>query len=241
MATIILQFNGIKIKEITLYKDIMTIGRNGDNDIVIGNLAVSSHHARLVQKYDEFILEDINSVNGTFVNEEKVDRCKLKNEDRILIGKHALVFLEKGERGFKEAKPDSIKKTHISDAEKNLKLFAKNLEQKSEPEKEERKERGLRGVISYISDNGNIEEVDLIKKVTIIGKGKKADIKVEGFFVGKSTLLINKESDAFYISRGDGKSSPRLNGEKIKGHVKLRDNDFIEVGSTRMHFSIRDF
>jgi len=64
---------------------------------------------------------------------------------------------------------------------------------------------------------------------------------VEGFFVGKSTLLINKESDAFYISRGDGKSSPRLNGEKIKGHVKLRDNDFIEVGSTRMHFSIRDF
>ena len=89
-------------------------------------------------------------------------------------------------------------------------------------------------------DGGETKEVILEKKTTIIGKGENVDIKIEGFFVGKNAVLINKESGAFYISRGDGKSSPKLNGEKIKGHIRLRDNDFIEIGSHKLRFSIKN-
>ena len=67
MTKFILEFNGIKLKEIPLNKETTTIGRKEGSDIIIDNLAVSRHHARLVQKEDKFILEDLNSVNGTFV------------------------------------------------------------------------------------------------------------------------------------------------------------------------------
>lgn len=238
MAKFILQFNGIKIKEISINKNIITIGRKGNNDIIIDNLAVSTDHARLIQKEDKLILEDLVSLSGTFVNKKKVGRCELKKGDHILIGKHTLVFLQENEASLKTAKTHTGEGTYISDAERRREFFAKNLEQKTEEKKEE---KGPKGVIYYISNDEDIKKVNLVKRVTVIGKGGGVDIKVEGLFVGKSALLINKQSDAFYISRGDGRSSPKLNGEKIKGHIKLRDNDFIEVGSTKMRFSARDF
>jgi pSer/pThr/pTyr-binding forkhead associated (FHA) protein len=236
MAKFILQFNGIKLKDIPVDKETITIGRSEDNDVIIDNLAVSRHHAQLVQKEDRLILEDLNSFNGTFVNEKKVTKCKLRKGDKILIGKHILIFL--GGDDAKISEPHFTEETCILDTKKHRELLAKGLEKKAE---EEKKVKELKGVISYISDKGDIKELKLIKRVTVIGKGEDVDIKAGGFFVGKSALLINKRLDAFYISRGDGRSSPKLNGEKIKRQIKLRDNDFIEVGSAKMHFSIRDF
>lgn len=238
MVKFILQFNAMKIKEIPIKKESITIGRGEDNDIIIGNLAVSTHHARLVQKEDKFILKDLGSINGTFVNQEKVTQCELCKGDRILIGKHTLVFLQENEANLGTAESHSVGRTRISDTERQRDFFAKNLEQKAGEEKEE---KGLKGVISYITDKGNVKEVNLVKRITVIGKGEVADIRVGGFWVGKSALLVHKESDAFYISRGDGKGSARLNGEKIKGQIKLKGNDFIEVGSAKMRFSIKDF
>lgn len=238
MAKFILQFNGIKIKEIPIYKETITIGKKGDNDIIIDNLAVSRHHARLVQKEDKFIFEDLDSVNGTFINEKKAAQCELRGGDHILIGKHTLVFLKENEKSLKVAKPQSVEETCVLDTKRHRELLAKSQEKKAEGEK---KVKELKGVISYISGNGDIKGINLDKRVTVIGSGENADIKVKGFFVGRSALLINKKAGAFYVSRGDGRSSPKLNGEKVKGYIKLRDNDFIEVGSTKMHFSMRSF
>ena len=238
MAKFILQFNGITIKEIFIDKETMAIGREEDNDIVIDNLAVSGHHARLIQEKGKFFLEDLDGARGTFINGEKIAKHALNEGDCVLIGKHTLVFQTKEKVKVKVVRPNTIGETCIPDAEKSQDFFAKNLEQKTEEEKE--KEEKLKGIISYILDDGEIKEVILEKKVTIIGKGEDVDIKIEGFFVGKNALLINKESGAFYVSRGDGKSSPKLNGKKIKGHIRLRDDDFIEVGSHKLRFSIKN-
>jgi len=239
MAKFILQFNGITIKEIPIDKETIAIGREENNDIVIDNLAVSGHHARLIQEKDKFILKDLDGSSGIFINGEKIAKHELNEGDCVLVGKHTLVFQAKEKVKVKVVRPNAVGGTRIPDAEKSQDYFAKNLEQKTEKEKE--KEEKLKGIISYILDDGEIKEVILEKKVTIIGKGEDVDIKIEGFFVGKNALLINKESGAFYVSRGEGKSSPKLNGEKIKGHIRLRDNDFIEVGSHKLRFFIKDF
>jgi len=70
----------------------VTIGRNESNDIVIDNLAVSSNHARIESVSASFIIKDLGSTNGTFVNEKLVSAHGLKNQDVILIGKHTLIF-----------------------------------------------------------------------------------------------------------------------------------------------------
>ena len=91
MAKLILKYETKVLKEIALARPTITIGRTPDNDVVIDNLAVSSHHARIV--FDgEFNLEDLNSVNGTFVNKQRVSSTSLKDGDEVSIGKHTLAL-----------------------------------------------------------------------------------------------------------------------------------------------------
>ncbi len=70
----------------------LTIGRSESNDIVIDNLAVSANHARIESISASFIIKDLQSTNGTFVNEKLVSAHGLRNNDVILVGKHTLHF-----------------------------------------------------------------------------------------------------------------------------------------------------
>jgi len=70
----------------------ITIGRKDTNDIVIDNLAVSSFHARIDSVSATFILTDLQSTNGTFVNDRLVSTHTLRNKDLIKIGKHQILF-----------------------------------------------------------------------------------------------------------------------------------------------------
>ncbi len=84
MTKIILKFKDKVLKEIPVEKELITIGRKPDNDIEIDNLAVSGHHARIFKMEDWFLVEDLNSLNGTFVNGKMVQESPLKNGDEIL-------------------------------------------------------------------------------------------------------------------------------------------------------------
>ncbi len=92
MPKIVLKYNDKVIKEIKLTDVVVTIGRKADNDLVIDNLAVSSHHARIAKLDDSFVIQDTGSTNGIFLNGEKVAQHTLKYGDQIMIGKHFVVF-----------------------------------------------------------------------------------------------------------------------------------------------------
>src|SRR5438105_10736338 len=92
MAKVFLKFNEQVLKEIPLEAPHLTIGRKPDNDLVIDNPAVSGHHARIVKEEGAFFIEDLGSTNGTFLNDAKVQKQKLKNTDRVAVGKHLLIF-----------------------------------------------------------------------------------------------------------------------------------------------------
>lgn len=67
-------------------KNIITIGRTSDNDLVINNIKVSRKHAKLEKKGDQWFLEDLNSSNGTFINGNKIKRELVTPKDVITIG-----------------------------------------------------------------------------------------------------------------------------------------------------------
>ena len=72
-----------------------TIGRLPDNTVMIDNPAISGHHARISHDGDRFIVEDLKSKNGTFVNDKLVlTRRTLQTGDVVLVGKHQIVFDE---------------------------------------------------------------------------------------------------------------------------------------------------
>lgn len=101
MPKLVLLFEGRVIREtaVTLGQP-CTIGRLPDNTIVIDNSAVSSHHVRVAREGPQFVVEDLGSTNGTFVNGEKITKKPLRHGDTILVGKHKLFFDRMGEAEF---------------------------------------------------------------------------------------------------------------------------------------------
>lgn len=86
-----------KLKEYYSIDDAISLGRHGDNDIVIKDPYVSKEHFQIVEDERRYYLEDLNSANGTYLNGDKVlDVVKLDNGDIIRIGQIEFLFVNKG-------------------------------------------------------------------------------------------------------------------------------------------------
>lgn len=76
----------------------ITIGRDKKNDIVLENPIISRFHAEIQKIKNDYFIHDLNSSNGTFVNNERIPKdkyVKLKQDDSILVGKTKLRLLLK--------------------------------------------------------------------------------------------------------------------------------------------------
>ena len=93
MARLILEFNQEVLRDYPVRSRSITIGRQEDNTIVLDNPRVSSYHARIDRAASDYILTDLQSTNGTFVNNDNVVSQKLLHGDRIRIGEHILLFV----------------------------------------------------------------------------------------------------------------------------------------------------
>ena len=72
--------------------NLLNIGRAPDNNLALSDGQVSHHHARITQQPEGYIIEDLNSINGTFVNSQRVTRHLLRGGDEIQIGQTRLIF-----------------------------------------------------------------------------------------------------------------------------------------------------
>jgi pSer/pThr/pTyr-binding forkhead associated (FHA) protein len=113
MLKIELKFKDSVLKTIVFDKEVVSIGRHSDNDIHIDSLSVSSQHARIVKYHKKYIIEDLDSTNGTFLNKKRISKEKLSDNDVLTIGKHTLTT------SFKTSDKDSIA-TDIVDATMKL-------------------------------------------------------------------------------------------------------------------------
>ncbi len=220
-----------KIREYQLERgQSVNIGRLDTNDIVIENLAVSGHHAKIDWAGNGFLLTDLKSKNGTFVNDQIAISHWLKHGDVITIGKHVLIF----EYAPDEAQPDAGDKkmgeTMVMDTGKYRSMLAKNVSSKVSQVAETEKI----GVLSFLA--GGEGEVELTKKLTKIGKNASSDLVVKGFFVGQTAATISKRPDSYYLSYVGGFSKPKVNGQAVKESVELKQFDVVEIGSVKMQF-----
>jgi pSer/pThr/pTyr-binding forkhead associated (FHA) protein len=76
-----------------LDQDTTSAGRHPDSDIFLDDVTVSRRHAEFRREGRDFIVVDVGSLNGTYVNREPVDNAVLASGDEVQIGKFRLVFL----------------------------------------------------------------------------------------------------------------------------------------------------
>ena len=236
MARLILTFNKQVIKEFPFLKGSITLGRLDDNTIIVDNLAVSGYHARIDKTGDDFILTDLQSTNGTFVNDKKVTSHKLTHGDNIVIGKHVILFVGTGKGkadGADPAKMD-MDKTMMLDTAKQRELLAK---QKAAPTPAQAVDKI--GVITSI-DGSDLGEFELSKKLTKIGKADTSEIRLSGLLMGATAATISRRPSGYTVSFAGGLSKLKVNGDVVKDSVSLKDFDAIEVGSFKFQFYQKD-
>jgi pSer/pThr/pTyr-binding forkhead associated (FHA) protein len=73
--------------------DVTTAGRHPESDIFLDDVTVSRRHAEFRRDRGMFSVRDVGSLNGTYVNRERVEQATLANADEVQIGKFRLVFL----------------------------------------------------------------------------------------------------------------------------------------------------
>lgn len=90
MLKLELAFKGKILKQIETDKSEIIIGRGNHNDIQIDNLGVSKTHAKIMKKPDGYAVMDLNSTNGTILNDKQIKKAVLAPRDILTIGKHTL-------------------------------------------------------------------------------------------------------------------------------------------------------
>lgn len=230
MARLILMFNKQVVKEYSLQKESVTVGRNEDNTITVDNLAVSGYHARIDAAGSDYILTDLQSTNGTFVNDNKVVSHKLVHGDNVAIGKHIILFVGTGKQASipGQDKKMDMDKTMMLDTAKQKELLAKQKGAMAAAKKEKKV-----GVISFL-EGSDREDIELTKKLTKIGKADTSEVRLSGFFMPATAATISRRPSGYVITTMGGKL--KVNGEVLKDNVPLKEFDTIEIGKIKMQF-----
>jgi pSer/pThr/pTyr-binding forkhead associated (FHA) protein len=233
MAEVLLKFKGAVVKEIPLDQDVITIGRKPDNDIVIDNQAVSGHHAKFTNEGDSLFVEDTNSLNGTYVNGQKVFKSEIFNGDVVLVGIHTLDVISDKNREIDARNATlrgrSMDETMVITPQDQKNILAATDKNLPEP---------LGG---FVIVSGSAEKRDYIMKerVTTIGKEDGAGIRLKGFLAPKVAALVNRRKEGYFINPSGGKSM-KVNGQEVTSRYDLKDGDIVEVAGLKMQFYVKE-
>ncbi len=239
MPKLVIKFDGVVIDQIVMRQGDMAIGRRPGSDILLDNLAVSGNHATIFTVGNDSFVQDLNSTNGTLVNNKRISKHHLTNGDEIVIGKHSLSYVDENAT----RPPSDLAKTMIITPQKFEEMAASAAENAQAARAAEKPAVppvvapapaaapvSMRiGSIFILSGANSGKRIDLVKSTTNLGRaGKMAGVIIRNS-IGRYTLLPG----------GDG-GTPILNGKPVPGRgEELKNGDIIEVAGSRMQFYLK--
>jgi pSer/pThr/pTyr-binding forkhead associated (FHA) protein len=245
MAKLILKIDGRELQECAVGTHPVTIGRLPDNHLVIDNPAVSGRHARVYREGNNYVLEDLKSTNGTFVNDKPIARHTLADGDVLLVGKHTVVFSQLGEQvDAAPQQPSGAASGGAMPATPKQKHLLSGLEHGRPsqvydavvPKTAIPTAQGRIGTIKVIRGNTGQSEYLLSAVTTMIGKADSAQIKLRGWFEPKVAAAIARRGEGFTITPMGG--TVTVNGQKLTGRRDLVNGDQIEISSLTLQFTL---
>jgi len=244
--------------DVPLDRERMTIGRRGDNEICLPNLAVSGEHAVVVTILADSFLEDLGSTNGTLVNGKAIAKHFLRDRDEIDIGRHKLVYCADDDTVLKPipkraarlaerdsgGRVDSAKPIVRGLKKPPAEAPAAQWPSLPVPEANEAPMPALEATmprggpvlpppggpaIRILTGAGAGRSVPLTKPETTIGRP------------GVQVATIVNSSEGFLIKRVEGLHPPTVNGQAVgNAGTPLVHGDQIELAGTRVEFVASD-
>jgi len=245
MATLILKYESKVIKEYPIQKSAIVVGRAPGNEIVVDNLAVSGSHARIYVEEGKFVLEDLNSLNGTFLNGQRIRKSVLKQGDQIAIGKHTLEYSDSGglnvlmmmpaERGSQAARADQ---TVVLDTKQRRDFLAKAtaIAEGADPETKTQ-------IACLVTQAGRTEQPEYIltSKIYVIGKDKSASVRLKGWFLPRVAAIITRRGGRhFDIAPSERSGVTKVNSQVLTAPQELNEGDIIQIKKVQLRFHYRE-
>lgn len=247
MAKLIFLLEGKLLGEYPLNKERISIGRRPSNDIHIDNLAVSGEHATILTLGKDSFLEDLNSTNGTLVNQKLIKKHVLQHNDVIEFGKYQLKYISEQQiirpvnDGFANTVSIKLPKKSVEtldiplEDQSALPKVASAEDAPSEPALEPKvmadipsdtnRNSQKMGHIQILSGADSGQELLLNRAMVKLGKP------------GEQLAVVTKRPNGYFITHVEGSAYPQVNGQSIgvQAHA-LKDRDVIELSGIKMEF-----
>jgi pSer/pThr/pTyr-binding forkhead associated (FHA) protein len=217
MPEIIVKLGDNIVQKNFFVKEPVHIGRAPDNEIVLENLAVSRSHATIHHEDGRYLLADLDSSNGTFVNGVRIKKTELADRDVISIGKHKLYFYDL------HAAEGSGKATVMED---HTMMVESVVTQRAELAVHKGRQKDKKFLIT--------------ESRTSIGRGSTNDIRLSDWFVSREHAIIERRGMQYFIRDLDSWRHTAING-KVMQEALLESGDTIQLGPTvQLVFSMID-
>jgi pSer/pThr/pTyr-binding forkhead associated (FHA) protein len=232
MLKINLRFSGNFVDKYQFDQDLVVIGRNTTCDMVLDNLGVSREHAQIERSAGVYVLHDLGSNNGTFVNGKRVDNYNLNSGDEFSIGKFTfevdLGLQAKPQTQRRAAPPQSVG----SNPELTLAVDAREMEMMQR----ERASK-LKAYITYVAPSGKKQNQPVVKTITFFGKALSCEFNVGGFFIYPKHACLVRDQNGFRLINLAPRRITRLNEKEIDDE-RLQHGDTFRIGKTVFEFYV---
>lgn len=218
MAKITVMFGADPQGDFSLDKDEMRVGRATDCEIVVDNLGVSRHHCSIVRDGDGWAVVDKGSNNGTYVGGQRVTKHRMNHGDRVVMGKHSLLY---DAHGF--ADPNANKK-NAAGMGGEMTMFV----DQSALAKAMASGDGQKRMAIALDQGGRQMNVPLLKDETTLGGSPGADIPAKGFLVKPVQAKIVKAAGGHHLIALGGWRAVTVNGKKVSDAM-LKPGDVISI------------
>jgi len=225
MPEIIVKLGDSIVQKNIFVKESIRIGRVPDNEIIVENLGVSRYHAVIDCEDGRYLLTDLDSSNGTFVNGVRIKKTELQDRDVITIGKYTLEFHSEAD------KPE-----HVDQMDGTMILKTKQQKELLDGDRQQRELVNRIGGSALIGlENTGLAEYRIDREVTTLGKAKFVHIRAKGFLLSGIQAKIVKEGENFFLMNLGRKGKTLLNGEPVT-RAQLKNGDILQVGKSTFRF-----
>lgn len=219
-------------ESLKLRRDGTILGRE-KGDILVNDAEISSTHCQIQNINGTFHIFDMNSTNGTFVNNERVVKAKLSNGDIITIGQTSFKFQVEDEQNVRHISTIfKVKdKKNTDDSKSSIVDTLIENELKETP--------SLKAVIDIKYHDGTTDHVELMQRLIYVGRASSFGKFEHDPEISRKHLLIkvNTTGEVFIEDQGSTNGS-YLNGKKISGMHLVSPQDEVKVGTSVLRIRI---
>ncbi len=220
--------NGTSPKEYELIKSEIVLGRDDGVDIVIATPAVSRRHARLMMQENAYVIEDLGSSNGTFVNEDRlIGRRALKHGDQVRLGQAITLTFQSLIVG-KEADQTAVRSAVVTPAAPSHVMQTTIGEEIELPAAS----AGPRRLIVTVA-GGSTQTHSLTQSTYSIGRLEDNMIVIPSQIVSSHHARLEQASGGGYklVVLPEARNPVLFEGRQLEGSHILRHGDILRIGS----------